>query len=51
MIGKRLPVQEVKIDKSFVLSLCTDSDDQAIARSSGLAVLGVRDVVCPDVVG
>ena len=27
------------------------SSDQAIARSSGLAVLGVRDVVCPDVVG
>ncbi len=30
---KRLPVQEVKIDKSFVLSLRADADDQAIARS------------------
>ena len=30
---KRLPVQEVKIDKSFVLSLRADRDDQAIARS------------------
>ncbi len=30
---KRLPVQEVKIDKSFVLSLRSDNDDRAIARS------------------
>jgi diguanylate cyclase (GGDEF)-like protein len=30
---RRLPVNEVKIDRSFTSSLATDSDDQAIVRS------------------
>jgi EAL domain-containing protein (putative c-di-GMP-specific phosphodiesterase class I) len=30
---KRLPVQEVKIDKSFITGLRTDSDDVAIVRA------------------
>ncbi len=30
---KRLPVQEVKIDRSFVTGLCEGSDDYAIVRS------------------
>lgn len=49
---KQLPVQELKIDKSFVLNLRHDQDDQAIVRSTidlghimGLVVVaeGVED--------
>jgi EAL domain-containing protein (putative c-di-GMP-specific phosphodiesterase class I) len=49
---KRLPVDEVKIDKSFVMSMATDAGDAAIVRSIidlggalGLAVVaeGVED--------
>jgi diguanylate cyclase (GGDEF)-like protein len=31
---KRLPVDELKIDKSFVLGMMTDSDDEVIVRST-----------------
>lgn len=31
---KRLPVDEIKIDKSFVLGMMTDSDDEVIVRST-----------------
>ena len=31
---KRLPVDEIKIDKSFVLGMATDDDDAAIVRST-----------------
>jgi diguanylate cyclase (GGDEF)-like protein len=31
---KRLPVDEIKIDKSFILNLGVDSDDEMIARST-----------------
>lgn len=31
---KNMPIDELKIDKSFVLNLDTDSDDQAIVRST-----------------
>lgn len=50
---KQLPVQELKIDKSFVLNLRHDQDDQAIVRSTidlghimGLVVVaeGVEDI-------
>ena len=30
---KKLPVGEIKIDKSFVLSMLTDRDDEAIVRT------------------
>src|SRR3712207_9311180 len=30
---QRLPVQEVKIDRTFVSSLCTESDNVAIVRA------------------
>jgi len=49
---KQLPVHELKIDKSFVQSLCDDEDDQTIVRSTielahnmGLSVVaeGIED--------
>ena len=50
---KRLPVHEIKIDKSFVMNMAADSDDTVIVRSTidlghnlGLQVVaeGVEDV-------
>ena len=49
---KDLPIKELKIDKSFIKNLCTDSDDQVIvgstidlAHSFGLSVVaeGIED--------
>jgi EAL domain-containing protein (putative c-di-GMP-specific phosphodiesterase class I) len=31
---KRLPVDEIKIDKSFILNMAVDTDDEMIARST-----------------
>jgi diguanylate cyclase (GGDEF)-like protein len=43
---KKLPVTEIKIDKSFVMNICTDESDALIVRSTiGLArSLGLRVV-------
>ncbi|HEV7887845.1 MAG TPA: EAL domain-containing protein, partial [Acidimicrobiales bacterium] len=54
---KRLPVNEVKVDRSFVMNMATDNDDAVIVRSTvdlarnlGLRVVaeGVEDAAAWD---